>query len=161
MGISEKINAWQQAGTICLWRYLPERRSNQGWHFTANTDAYSSLLILFSMFKSAEYPAKRALTLTRPNPKMTNMPLRDEGFKVVSPTKLRFVFDPSEPKDSWTSIEEGQCLELRLGLKWIERFEEEFRNLQGGDGDFAIGAGRNTHGTGHNRRVSFWWFVPE
>ena len=135
----DAINKWQQHGAVYFWRYKPEKGNLRGWHFAADKPGCESTIELLDLLKDAEYPAKRTMKLVQAPTSITNRPFAHVGRKIVSPSALRIIADPADPKDYWRLNEDGDRAEMKLGREGLGEGADAVRSVKNGEYDFSVG----------------------
>jgi hypothetical protein len=140
------IEKWRNLGTVSVWHYEGFPRNHNGYHLNADAEGGAFLLGLFERFRSACFPARKAIQLTGPTAEQLAVPAC--RGKCVPAERLELRYRRDAPEDhGWIEDRDG-VLVIEMGLSRLAEFERGIRDIARGEGDWAI--------HGDSRSLWFW-----
>jgi len=142
------LTGWKQGGSVSLWRYIEHARDFNGWHFTADEEGCRSLLALLDQLEVANEPASyRTLQVTKATPAILAVP-NNGSARALSPARWRLRHAPAS--EEWRWAEDGDTLELTVGLQGVQKLRASVSAVLRHEGDFSVGPGGG--------QLWFWWW---
>lgn len=140
-------HAWQQHGTVSLWRYRDNARNFPGWQLTADAEGCASLLTLLDALHTEGAGASRTLQLSAPGPAQLAVP-NNRDARWVAPQTMRLILD--EDSGAWQWQPDGERQVLRLGVSALAGLRLGVLDIAAGQGDYSLGHGMEA--------LWFWWW---
>jgi hypothetical protein len=140
-------HAWQQRGTVSLWRYREKPCNFPGWHLAADAAGCASLLALLDALEADGAGVGRTVQLSAPGAAQLAVPNnRDAGWD--APQTLRLSVDAAA--DAWQWLLDGERLGLQFGIVALSELRQGVRDIAAGRGDYSIGKSTDA--------LWFWWW---
>lgn len=140
-------HAWQQHGTVSLWRYRDNARNFPGWQLTADAEGCASLLTLLDALHTGGAGASRTLQLSAPGPAQLAVP-NNRDARWVAPQTMQLILD--EDSGAWQWQPDGERQVLRLGVSALAGLRQGVLDIAAGQGDYSLGHGMEA--------LWFWWW---
>lgn len=148
--MSEDVNAWQQSGTVYVWRYSRPGRSRRGWHFSADPAGCASVADLIDRMIAADLACHRTLLLGQISADIWHVPNfgppKADRFE-----RLRIDYLPTA-SDLSLADNDGR-LDLTFGAARANILKAAFVDVSIGGGDFEIATSDKKDAD----RWMFWW----
>ena len=144
-----QAHAWQQVGTVALWRYTENQRNFPGWHLSANAEGIGAILTLLNAFEADGVAGSRIMAVAAPTASLLAVS-NNRTSKWVAPAKFRISF--SGTPSQWSFPESLDPAELTLGAEWLPGLRKGLSGIIRGRGDHSIG-----HHGKDNLPLWFWW----
>lgn len=126
------LNTWKKEGAISIWRYEPKKKNFPGWHMTADSIGYESLIELLSLLKNSIAESKRTIELDSPDGWSASTELKKTPEKKV-------VIQLIDGGEQWKLKNEDGKLIIMLNKLGVSLFLGGIERAKSGDYDFSIG----------------------
>lgn len=126
------LNTWKKEGLISIWRYEPKERSLPGWHMTADSSGYDSLVVLLNLLKNSAPESKRTIALDTPSKWLVSAELKKTPEEKV-------LIQLTVGEEAWKLRSEDGKLIVTLNLHGISLFLSGIEQAKSGEYDFSIG----------------------
>lgn len=135
--MDEAVRRWRQTGRLYFWRE-PLKTQGRGWHLAADAEGLRDLGVIIALCRSAQHPARFALSLA---------PSKPEGGLAA----LVLSHNRACAPDHWRlSVQDGGAV-LELGPDRLTELEEVVGDMERGGGDYTLG------GDDESQRIWIWW----
>jgi hypothetical protein len=126
------LNTWKKKGSISIWRYEPKKNNFPGWHMTADSAGYDSLLELLELLKASAPESKRTLALEVPDRWSASSELKKTAEKKV-------VIQLTGSEECWKLTNEDGKLFITLNVQGISILFNGIEQAKSGAYDFSVG----------------------
>jgi hypothetical protein len=148
--MTPNLKSWRQRGWVSLWRYTEFKNKFGDWHITANDEGVDSLLELIELLRQSQTSEYRTISITAPTKKTLSVPNFQRGEALVaSPDKWQIAVQPGS-ENIWSFPIALDSPSLLIGGSFVSQLVSGLEGIPRGEGDFAIGQGRDT-------RLCLWW----
>lgn len=135
--MDEAVRRWRQTGRLYFWREA-RKAQGEGWHLAADADGLRDLGAAIALCRSAQHPARFALSTTPSNPN-------------AGPAELVLSYNRTWVPGHWgLSTQAGDAV-LEFGTDRLNELEGAVGDMERGDGDYTIG------GDDEAQRIWIWW----
>jgi hypothetical protein len=132
------LNQWKKKGSIAIWRYHPINKNFPGWHMTACTVGYHSLLEYLSLLDASPLGSYRTIKLDRPDVWSASSKLKKTG-------ELKVIISLIEANDFWQLVNEEGKLFVTISKSNLNLLTDGIRMTIAGEYDFSVGKTSGQH----------------
>jgi hypothetical protein len=145
-----KVNEWEQAGHLYLWRYPARRLTYAGWHVAADGEGCASLVDLLDRMEADAVDSHRTIALDSPSAEISGVPNFGKPVR-EKPGILRIVYERSFP--DFFSARADEHFIVRIGEQRLPDLRSAFVEISIGGGDFTLWPDDEKIGM----PMWFWW----
>jgi len=135
--MDEAVRHWRQSGRLYFWSEA-RKTQGKGWHLAADADGLRDLRTIIALSRSAQHPARFALS-------MTSSTLDD------APSELVLSHNRAWAPDHWVLSARRLGAVLEIGPDRLAELEAAVGDMESGHGDYTIG------GDDEAQRIWIWW----
>jgi hypothetical protein len=155
-----RVESWQQAGNLYLWRYAHRTKNYPGWNLAADETGWKSLFDLLGRMAASPLACRREISVIKPTARILAVPNNPAGSEGVESAQCLILEVPRGRVGDrqWRLDSDLQRVVLEVGPSKLAEVHGAVGSMHSTGGDFAIGPDDRIAW----KETALWlWLVPK
>jgi hypothetical protein len=155
-----RVESWQQAGNLYLWRYAHRAKNYPGWNLAADETGRQSLFDLLGRMAASPWACRREISVIEPTARILAVPNNPAGSEGVESAQCLILEVPRGRVGDrqWRLESDPKRVVLEVGPSKLAEVHAAVGSMPATGGDFAVGP----DDLNAWKETSLWlWLVPK